>query len=243
MSGKVGGKMKIVFEGAKLHLEKHAEHEFLLTTKEVAEGYGVAESTIRDHKSANSDELVENKHFLCVGNSDAQTATNNPKTREATLWIKRGIIRLGFFIKSERARKFRDMIEDLVLEGTTQHHIKQLETKIKQLQTEDKKEARYEKRMLGRIVNQFFYFHLDRSYDGIGDFEELYKGYIQYCKEGKYQTVPRAELKTMVSKQLTCVIYMHDREVIVHGRYLSDYRENPRWAKYENKLKKKAGKR
>ena len=31
------------------------------------------------------------------------------------LWTKRGIVRLGFFIKSERAKMFRDWAEDLVV--------------------------------------------------------------------------------------------------------------------------------
>lgn len=39
-------------------------HEFLMTTKEVALGYGVSMETIRSHKGLHSDELVEGKHFL-----------------------------------------------------------------------------------------------------------------------------------------------------------------------------------
>ncbi|EIQ01065.1 hypothetical protein OpiT1DRAFT_05632 [Opitutaceae bacterium TAV1] len=35
--------------------------------------------------------------------------------QDVTLWTKRGVIRLGFFIKSERAKKFRNAAEDLTL--------------------------------------------------------------------------------------------------------------------------------
>ena len=85
-------------------------HEFTATTEQVALGYGVSVSTIRDHKANRPEELVEGKHFLTVGITDAG---NGNLTR--TLWTKRGIVRLGFFIRSKRARLFRDMAEDLVL--------------------------------------------------------------------------------------------------------------------------------
>lgn len=89
-------------------------HEFLLTTKEVALGYGVNSSTIRSHKNSNKEEFVENKHFTCVQNMDAGIPVKQ------TLWTKRGIIRLGFFIKSERAKKFRDWCEDLIINSSKQ---------------------------------------------------------------------------------------------------------------------------
>ena len=43
-------------------------------------------------------------------NSDTKSATY-----KKTLWTKRGIVRLGFFIKSDRAKLFRDWAEDLVI--------------------------------------------------------------------------------------------------------------------------------
>ena len=88
-----------------------AEHDFLLNSQEVAFGYGVSTEAIRSHKSRHSDELSEGKHFLTV-------ATCNGG-EPSTLWTKRGIIRLGFFIRSERAKKFRDAAEDLIL-GVTE---------------------------------------------------------------------------------------------------------------------------
>lgn len=87
------------------------DHEFLLETKEVALGYGVSETVIRRHKQEHADELVDGKHFVsCVQNMNA----GGPPIKR-TLWTKRGVIRLGFFIRSERAKRFRDAAEDLVL--------------------------------------------------------------------------------------------------------------------------------
>ncbi len=50
--------------------------------------------------------------------------TKNIK-HNATLWTKRGIIRLGFFIKSNRAKQFRDWAEDLIIFATEQAGLEQ----------------------------------------------------------------------------------------------------------------------
>lgn len=83
-------------------------HEFTATTEQVALGYGVTPDAIRMMKSRRADEFVEGKHY-CVTDRYA------PGDGQLTLWTKRGIVRLGFFIRSARARLFRDMAEDLVI--------------------------------------------------------------------------------------------------------------------------------
>jgi hypothetical protein len=85
-------------------------HEYTLTTAEVAAGYGVDPANIRKTLERHRDELFEGKHFSSVTNSHAGNLQ-----RITTIWTKRGIIRLGFFIRSERAKRFRDMAEDLVI--------------------------------------------------------------------------------------------------------------------------------
>lgn len=107
----------ITIDGDEVVVRLSAEHEFMLNTQEVAFGYGVSDEVIRGHKANHADELTEGKHFISVQNSNA-----NPRAGIAhvsTLWTKRGIIRLGFFIRSERAKKFRDAAEDLIL-GVTE---------------------------------------------------------------------------------------------------------------------------
>lgn len=87
-----------------------------MTTKEVAQGYGISEYTLRCHKMNQSSELVEGKHFVTaveILNGAEQGALKIP--HNSTLWTKRGVVRLGFFIKSERARLFRDWAEDLII--------------------------------------------------------------------------------------------------------------------------------
>ncbi len=119
----------VKFEEIELNIVEDSRHEFLLSTKEVALGYGVVERVIRDHKSNNQDELIENKHFIID-----YSYKNTPKT----LWTKRGIVRLGFFIKSERAKKFRDWAEDLILKKLELPiHIKQLQHECRKLQKEN----------------------------------------------------------------------------------------------------------
>lgn len=101
--------------------------EFLMTTNEVAKGFGVAGGTIRSHKLEHPKELIEGKHFIKgVGKNNAFG-----KQAVATYWTKRGIVRLGFFIKSERAKLFRDWAEDLVVNKIDEAY--QVQAQVQQL--------------------------------------------------------------------------------------------------------------
>jgi len=91
------------------------EHEWTLGTAEVAKGYGVTPENIRVHKHQHKGELIKGKHFFSVRNTNGGNLE-----RVTTLWTKRGVIRLGFFIRSERAKKFRDAAEDLIIQGVPQ---------------------------------------------------------------------------------------------------------------------------
>ena len=83
-------------------------YEFVMSTEQVAHGYGVSSQNIREHKRVNS-EFVEGKHFV----SGVRFSDSDPKNK--VYWTKRGIIRLGFVIKSEQAKLFRDWAEDLII--------------------------------------------------------------------------------------------------------------------------------
>lgn len=96
-----------------VNLIPDSKHEFLMTSKDVALGYGVSESNIRNQLHRNQSEFEEGKHFgkaVCFSNIGLQAVHNK------VFWTKRGIVRLGFFIKSKNAKLFRDWAEDLVLE-------------------------------------------------------------------------------------------------------------------------------
>jgi len=101
-----------VTEGLKVTVLPDSNHEFLMSTKEIAAGYGVTEYNIRRHKLEHSHELLEGKHFMSNVSIPHAAA---PGTSRGTLWTKRGIVRLGFFIKSERAKLFRDWAEELII--------------------------------------------------------------------------------------------------------------------------------
>ena len=47
------------------------------------------------------------------------------------MWTKRGIVRLGFFVKSERAKMFRDWAEDLVIDKIDEAY--QIQAQVQQL--------------------------------------------------------------------------------------------------------------
>jgi len=105
-----------VTEGISVNVMPNNDHEYLMTTREVANGYGTSEYAIRKSLLRNNSEFIENKHFVTAGTfcpREHQTALNLP--HNATLWTKRGIVRLGFFIRSERSKLFRDWAEDLII--------------------------------------------------------------------------------------------------------------------------------
>jgi hypothetical protein len=98
-----------------LNIQPDPRHEWLLTTEQVAEGFGVSTEAIRSAKSRHSDEVVQDKHFLDVAICNARPGNG---AQSITLWTKRGVVRLGLFLRSERAKRFRDFCEDLVLNAT-----------------------------------------------------------------------------------------------------------------------------
>lgn len=98
----------------------NSDHQFLMTTKEVANGYGTSKYVIQKSFLRNNSELLQGKHFI-YGVDILSTPINGVQIQPHQIfWTKRGIVRLGFFIKSERAKLFRDWAEELVIERTAQ---------------------------------------------------------------------------------------------------------------------------
>lgn len=103
------------FQSIQLIVTPDKTHDFLMSTENVAKGYGVSAKTIQNHKIRNVTEILENTHFI----SDLQiVGLKNGMTKKRTLWTKRGVIRLGMFIKSQRAIKFRDWAENLIVNSS-----------------------------------------------------------------------------------------------------------------------------
>lgn len=107
---------------------ENGEFDFLMDTSNVAKGYGTNENNIRNAKRNNQEELIEGKHYF----------TDKSKGKKM-FWTKKGIVRLGFFIKSERAKKFRDWAEDYIVnqkslvETNIQVELSELKQEIKDL--------------------------------------------------------------------------------------------------------------
>lgn len=80
--------------------------DWALPTALVAEGFGCSSEAIRSHKSRNNSELKDSKHWI---------KRTDPDNVARIYWSKRGIVRLGFLIDSDRARSFRDAAEDFIL--------------------------------------------------------------------------------------------------------------------------------
>ena len=101
-----------VTEELSVNVLPNSDFEFLMTTKEVAHAYDVSPQNIREHQRVN-DDFIEGKHFI-KGVRISDTLGKNAQPHQV-FWTKRGIVRLGFFIKSERSKLFRDWAEDLII--------------------------------------------------------------------------------------------------------------------------------
>ena len=101
--------MTICHYGGAIEVQPDVEHEWLLSTKDVAEGYGISDAGVRKVKERYADELEEGKHWVVT---DSHTLGGKQKT---TMWTKRGVVRLGFFIKTPMAKEFRDWAEDYIV--------------------------------------------------------------------------------------------------------------------------------
>ena len=105
-----------VTDGLTVAVIQNQTYEFLMLSKDVGLGYGVSAGTVRSTQSRHQDELIEGKHFL-KGVAFCNTLANVQPN--AVYWTKAGIVRLGFFIKSERAKLFRDWAENVILQAIT----------------------------------------------------------------------------------------------------------------------------
>ena len=100
--------MTICHYGGAIEVQPDVEHEWLLSTKDVAEGYGLTRSGLSKAISRYEDELDEGRHYINV--TDSQVGG-----RPSIMWTKRGVVRLGFFIKTPMAKEFRDWAEDYIV--------------------------------------------------------------------------------------------------------------------------------
>ncbi|MDD3009244.1 MAG: phage antirepressor KilAC domain-containing protein [Arcobacter sp.] len=95
-----------------VEVQPNVEHEWLLSSKDVAEGYGLSASGLRSVKSNYSDELLEGTHFIySVSNRDGVRGAS-----KTAYWTKEGVVMLGFFIKTPTAKEFRRWASNFIVE-------------------------------------------------------------------------------------------------------------------------------
>lgn len=111
----------VLFEGVDLEVIADDTHEWMIPTAKVAAGFGVPVETVRSTKSRHASELTIGKHWVVA---DCNTLGG---AQSSTMWTKRGVVRLGFLLTGERARRFRDFAEDLVLRTATPAPLSEVE--------------------------------------------------------------------------------------------------------------------
>lgn len=133
-----------VTEGLSVGLLPSEQHGFLMPTTEVAHGYGTSKYVIQKAFLRNSSELFEGKHF--IKGVDILSILQIPNVQpHAIYWTKRGVVRLGFYVKSERAKLFRDWAEELIIKLDEQREMfvkpvrpRQIETRNHNRLTQDR---------------------------------------------------------------------------------------------------------
>jgi hypothetical protein len=178
-------------------------HEFLLTTAEVAKGYGVSIENIRSQKSNHADELIEDIHFI-----NNMTFFDGKQNRKTTFWTKRGVIRLGFFIKSERAKKFRDWSENLIIdvienETPKKEEQREIELSISEINGElriSHCSIAFESEVKEKLIRNTITKH-------ISDFEKL--GQIYFEEEERFNSVGAMNMKRiyLLNEQQTILLF------------------------------------
>ena len=88
-----------------VQVQPHEEHEWLLSSKDVAEGYGLSASGLRMTKKRYFDELDEGTHWVLSQNGTKLGG------RPSVYWTKEGVVMLGFFIKTPTAKEFRRLAQ------------------------------------------------------------------------------------------------------------------------------------
>ena len=101
-----------VTEGITVNVIPSKRHDFFTSTKEVATGYGTSKHSVFKSLDRNSNDFVEGRHY--VRGVDI-LSTHRVCQPNSIMWTKAGVVRLGFFIKSDRAKLFRDWAENLIL--------------------------------------------------------------------------------------------------------------------------------
>ena len=101
--------MLVKFKNLELDVKEDVAHEWLLDVVLVAQCYNVSTDAIYAHLKRNSKEFHENKHFIRIRQNVGFAE------KEVLFFSKRGVVRLGFFIKSDVASEFRDWAEDLII--------------------------------------------------------------------------------------------------------------------------------
>jgi prophage antirepressor-like protein len=84
--------------------------QWCMTVEDVAQGYGVDRTTIMKHLHNHADELREG---IERGDTNMHTLGG---PQQKTILYREGVIKLGFFIRSQQAKVFRQWATNLVLQ-------------------------------------------------------------------------------------------------------------------------------
>jgi hypothetical protein len=103
----------------------HPKYGYLLSTLEVAKGYGLSREGLNKVFTRNPLDFQENTHYV-KGGTICPTLPNANIQPHATYWTKAGVIRFGFFVKTARGVAFRDLAEKILISGIDENQQKKI---------------------------------------------------------------------------------------------------------------------
>jgi hypothetical protein len=105
-----------IADNLSVQLHPIPQHEFLMSTKQVAEAYGVSVKAIGGQKQRN--EFVEGTHFFI--HDELQNVVLRGRETVSKVkrlyFTKRGVVRMGFFLTGQRAELVRTWAENALIE-------------------------------------------------------------------------------------------------------------------------------
>ena len=97
----------------------HDLRQWYMTVLEVARAYGVDRTTISYHLREHAAELRDGIEVgSIVGNPN-----NGPREYGSTILFREGVIKLGFFVRSQQAAAFRQFATDLIVQHLEQQGV------------------------------------------------------------------------------------------------------------------------
>ena len=78
-----------------IEVQEDSKYEWVISSEDVAEGYGMSASSLRSVKSRNTHKFVEGTHFIMITSSVADCNSRDNLKSKKLMWTKSGVLKIG----------------------------------------------------------------------------------------------------------------------------------------------------